>query len=127
MANETTFSNSVSSSGSPPQSARAGILAQRELPCVRSVPVSEVALLLGVTEEVVLAMVARRCIAVGQEFFSIGELAKRWRCSRGTVYNQLRTLGARVLDFAPPGKRGKKAVPAKVVQEIEDRRTKRLS
>jgi hypothetical protein len=30
-----------------------------------------------------------------QEYFSIPDLAKRWRCSRGTVYNRLRTHGAK--------------------------------
>jgi hypothetical protein len=37
----------------------------------------------------------------GQDFFSIPELALRWRCSRGTVYNLIR--GEKVLDFALPG------------------------
>jgi hypothetical protein len=41
---------------------------------------------------------------VGQPFFSFTELAKRWRCSRSTVYNRLRAVGAEVLDFAPPNK-----------------------
>ncbi len=61
-----------------------------------------------------------------QPYFSINELAARWRCSRGTVYNRLRAAGAKVLDFAPRGKRGKKAVAAAVVAEIEARQTKRL-
>lgn len=63
---------------------------------------------------------------VRQVFFSIGELATRWRCSRGTVYNRLRAFGAKVLDFAPPGKRGKKAVPTSTVLQVENRQTKRL-
>jgi hypothetical protein len=62
----------------------------------------------------------------GQKFFSIGELASRWRCSRGTVYNRLRTAGALVLDFAPPGKKGKKCVPVNVVLQIERKQTRRL-
>jgi hypothetical protein len=61
-----------------------------------------------------------------QEYFSIPDLAKRWRCSRGTVYNRLRTHGAKVLDFAPNGKRGKKVVPALTVSHMEERQTKRL-
>jgi hypothetical protein len=61
------------------------------------------------------------------DFFSIGELAERWRCSRGTVYNRLRAVGAKVLDFATaPGRRSKKAVPAGVVLQIENRKTKVL-
>jgi hypothetical protein len=38
--------------------------------------------------------------------------AQRWRCSRGTVNNRLRALGARVLDFAPRGEMGKKWWPS---------------
>jgi hypothetical protein len=61
-----------------------------------------------------------------QEFFSIGELANRWRCSRGTVYNRLRRTAAQVLDFATCGKRGRKCVPVDVVLAIEKCNMKRL-
>ena len=61
-----------------------------------------------------------------RKYFSISELADRWRCSRGTVYNRLRTAGAQVFDPAPRGKRGRKAVSLDVVLEIEARHTKRL-
>lgn len=54
------------------------------------------------------------------KYFSIPELADRWRCSRGTVYNMIR--GERVLDFAAPGHKGKKLVPAEVVRRIEQHR-----
>jgi hypothetical protein len=52
-----------------------------------------------------------------QQFFSIPELAARWRCSRGSVYNLIR--GEKVLDFARPGHRGKKLIPAATVEKIE--------
>jgi len=61
-----------------------------------------------------------------QEYFSILDLARRWRCSRGTVYNRLRAHGAKVLDFATNGKRGKKVVAASTVLQLEARQTKRL-
>jgi hypothetical protein len=61
-----------------------------------------------------------------RDFFSISELARRWRCSRGTVYNRLRAVGAQVLDFASGGRRGRKAVSLKTVLEIENRKTKPL-
>jgi hypothetical protein len=61
-----------------------------------------------------------------QEFYSIPELAIRWRCSRGTVYNRLRFAGAKVLDFASAGKKGKKLVPALTVFHIESRFMKGL-
>ena len=53
-------------------------------------------------------------------YYSISDLAERWRCSRGTVYNVIR--GERVLDFAEAGHRGKKLVPAEVVRRIEQRK-----
>jgi hypothetical protein len=62
-----------------------------------------------------------------QEFFSIPELAQRWRCSCGTVYNRLRALRVEVLDFACRGKKGKKVVHVKTVLQIEERRTRRFS
>lgn len=59
-----------------------------------------------------------------QPFFSIPELAERWRCSRASVYNQIR--GEKVLDFAANGKRGHKLVPFDVVQKIERARMRVL-
>jgi hypothetical protein len=55
-------------------------------------------------------------------YFSIPELALRWRCSRGTVYNVIR--GEKVLDFAAPGHKGKKLIPRDVVCRIEERHVK---
>jgi len=60
------------------------------------------------------------------EFFSFSDLAERWRCSRGTVYNRLRAVAAEVLDFAAPGERGKKIVRADIVFQIEAKRTRRF-
>lgn len=55
-------------------------------------------------------------------YFSIPDLASRWRCSRGTVYNVIR--GEKVLDFAAPGHKGKKLVPQEVVRRIEQSNTR---
>lgn len=63
-----------------------------------------------------------RLQVVEPKYFSIPELAERWRCSRATVYNVIR--GEKVLDFAAPGRKGKKLVPAEVVHKIEQRRTR---
>lgn len=86
--------------------------------------VSEFADLFGLDENFIRERITRG--SDRPEYYSIGELAERWRVSRGTVYNRLRSAGARVLDFAPPGRRGKKAVRASVVLQIEAQRTKRL-
>jgi len=59
-------------------------------------------------------------------FFTVSDLAARWRCSRAKVYDILR--GEIVLDFAPrPGRKGRKLVSAEVVAQIENRRTRRLT
>ena len=63
----------------------------------------------------------------GSEYFSIQDLAERWHCSRGTVYNRLRFAGAKVLDFSLAGRRSKKLVAAQVVLKIEARFTRSLS
>jgi hypothetical protein len=57
-------------------------------------------------------------------FFSIRDLAERWRCSRASVYNQIR--GEKVLDFATSGRKGHKLVPLDVVVKIERARMKVL-
>ena len=54
-----------------------------------------------------------------QSFYSISELAERWRCSRGSVYNRLR--GEKVVDFARQGHKGQKLVPTDTVLRIEQR------
>jgi len=87
--------------------------------------ISELAVLLGIQESVI-----RETIAVHgqdrQQYYSIGELAIRWRVSRGTVYNRLRLAGAKVLDFSSPGKRSKKTVHVSVIRQIEAQRTRKL-
>ena len=67
-----------------------------------------------------------RVLRTQPEYFSFAELAQRWRCSRATVYNRLRGVGAEVLDFASPGKKGKKVIAVDAVFQIEERRMKRL-
>jgi hypothetical protein len=52
-----------------------------------------------------------------QLFYSISDLAERWRFSRASVYNILR--GERVVDFAANRKKGHKLVPLDVVLKIE--------
>lgn len=57
-------------------------------------------------------------------YFSISDLAERWRCSRASVYNQIR--GEKVLDFATNGRKGHKLVPLDVVLKIERMRMRVL-
>src|SRR5215472_8860383 len=60
----------------------------------------------------------------GMQFFSFQDLAHRWRCSRGTVRNRLRAVGAKVIDFGAAGQRGKKLVSREVVLQIEGKKLK---
>jgi hypothetical protein len=86
---------------------------------------SELAALLEIHENAIRATI----VAHGQnqqEYYSIRDLAIRWRVSRGTVYNRLRSAGAKVLDFSAPGKRSKKAVHVSVILQIEAQKTRRL-
>ena len=54
-------------------------------------------------------------------YFSIPDLAARWRVSRSAVYGYLRSY--QVLDFAPaPGRKGHKLVAAETVRRIERER-----
>ena len=58
------------------------------------------------------------------QFFTIPELAERWRIARPTVYERLRKAGVKVIDFNPRGGRGRKLVPRSAVLEIEARQLK---
>jgi hypothetical protein len=87
--------------------------------------IAEFSTLTGLPEELLRKKI--NGTALGQAFFSIQELAARWRCSRATVYNRLRAEGAKVLDFSARGKKGRKAVSATEIHQIEAQRTRRLS
>ena len=107
-----------------PGEARHEVVVADCSPTVPRFTVAEFAALLGLEEHVIRERIERR--PDKREYYSIGELADRWRVSRGTVYNRLRSAGAKVLDFAGSGKRGKKVVSVGVVLQIEARKTKKL-
>lgn len=76
----------------------------------------------AVLNQQTLERLNRQCFASSEPaFYSMAELAERWRCSRATVYRKLRAAAAEVMDFAQRGRRGKKIVPTKTVRQIEDR------
>lgn len=89
-----------------------------------SLKISEFADLFGFPASAVLAAVERQRRSFTQPFYSIPELARRWRCSRATVYAVLHESEFGVLDLARKGKKkGKKSIPAHVVEKIEKMRT----
>jgi predicted DNA-binding transcriptional regulator AlpA len=57
-------------------------------------------------------------------FFTIKELAERWRISRPTVYTRLQKLGIKVVDLSPGTVRGRKVIPRSVILEVESRQLK---
>jgi transposase len=57
-----------------------------------------------------------------EQLYRISEIAKMLHVSRGTVYNLLR--GSRIVDLGVNGGKGVKLVPASVLREILERKTK---
>jgi hypothetical protein len=89
--------------------------------------IAEFASALGLDPNAMKTAIENRGPSTPKPFFTIRELADRWGCSRGSVYNYLRDAAARVVDFAGQGKKGKKLIPLEVVERIERQRTKRIS
>jgi hypothetical protein len=76
----------------------------------------------------ILAAIERQCRTFNKPYYSIPDLALRWRCSRATVYVVLKKSEFKVLDLAVNGKdKGKKLISASVVEKIENARTHALS
>jgi hypothetical protein len=88
--------------------------------------IAELASLFGIDPQVLQTAVDRQRIPTGKPFLTIPEAAVRWSCSRGSVYNFLREAGVSIVDFAPPGKKGKKLIPLEVVERIERQHTKKI-
>jgi len=91
--------------------------------------ISEIANLFGVSEQAILDLIEARRLnsPQTQDYFTIPQLASRWQCSRGSVYNTLRTFGARIVDLATPGKKGRKLIPVETVEKLERQRTTKMS
>ncbi len=57
-----------------------------------------------------------------ETLYRIAEVAKMLHISRASVYNLLR--GERIVDLGGKGKKGMKLIPASLLREILDRKTK---
>ena len=88
--------------------------------------ISEFASLFGFDPQAIKQAIEQRTVSTPKSFFTIPELAARWGCSRASIYNYLRDAGARIVDFAPTGGKGKKLIPLSVVERIERQRTRRM-
>jgi predicted DNA-binding protein YlxM (UPF0122 family) len=89
--------------------------------------VSEWADLFGFSVSALIAAIERNRQAIRKPFYSIPDLAKRWNCSRATVYNILRESEFKLFNLSRKGKKkGKWNVPASVVEHIEQARMQAL-
>jgi predicted DNA-binding protein YlxM (UPF0122 family) len=85
--------------------------------------ISELADIFGFPVSALVEAINRNRRAIKKPFYSIPELAKRWNCSRATVYNVLRESELKALNVAQKSaKKGKWNVPGSVVEHIEQSR-----
>jgi hypothetical protein len=90
-----------------------------------SIEIREVAEALNLPVTAILSAISKHRTELTKPYYSYEDLKLRWNCSIGTVYNVLNSYGGRVLDLGMPGKnRGKKLVPAAVVDRIEKQRSR---
>ena len=90
--------------------------------------IAELADVFGFPVPALVEAINRNRQAVKKPFYSIPELAKRWNCSRATVYNVLRESELKVLTVAQKSaKKGKWNVPASIVEHIEQSRMEAIS
>jgi predicted DNA-binding protein YlxM (UPF0122 family) len=89
--------------------------------------VSEFADLFGFPASAVVAAIEHHRSTLKKPFYSIPDLARRWNCSRATVYHVLREAEFKLFDMTRKGKRkGHWNVPATVAEQIEQTRMRAL-
>jgi predicted DNA-binding protein YlxM (UPF0122 family) len=108
-----------------PKSSVPGVSAR--LQATDTLSVSEFADLFGFPASAVVAAIEHHRSTLKKPFYSIPELARRWNCSRATIYHMLRESEFKLLDMRRKGKRkGHWIVPAAVVEGIEQSRMRAL-
>jgi hypothetical protein len=80
--------------------------------------IEEFARLFGFKPQALLEAIENQQRKNPKPFFTIPDLAARWECSRGNVYNVLRKHFVKLLDV------NKRLVPAETVERIERMNTK---
>jgi predicted DNA-binding protein YlxM (UPF0122 family) len=82
---------------------------------------------LGLPTSALVSAIERNRQAFKKPFYSIPDLAKRWNCSRATVYNILRESEFKLLNLSRKDKKkGKWNVPASVVERLEQKRMEHM-
>ena len=93
-----------------------------------SLTIAQFADLFGFPASAVLTAIERHRNTLNKPYYSIPDLAVRWRCSRATVYGVLKESEFKVLDLAVDGnEKGKKLISACVVGKIEKARMHALT
>lgn len=109
-----------------PANAPASLI--RPLQETDSLTISQFADLFGFPVAAFLAAIERQRGALNKPYYSIPDLALRWRCSRGTVYAVIGESEFEVFDLSRPGaNKGKKLIPGSVVEKIERARMRSLT
>jgi hypothetical protein len=100
-------------------------------PTVRAtdcVSITELADALSLPASALISALERSQRVIKKPFYSIPDLAKRWNCSRATVYNILSESEFKLLNLSRKGKtKGKWNIPAAVVEHIEQARMERIA
>lgn len=102
---------------------------QKNVPVVPSdkLSIAELADIFGFPVPALVEAINRNRQAIKKPLYSIPELAKRWNCSRATVYNILRESESKLLNLSRQDRgKGKWNVPAAVVERIEQSRMEAL-
>ena len=87
----------------------------------------EFADLFGFTPSALIEAIQRNRLSLKKPYYTIQDLADRWNCSRASVYVILRESEFKLFDMSRGGRnKGKRNVPAAVVEKIEHSRMRAL-
>jgi hypothetical protein len=93
-----------------------------------SLTIAELADIFGFPVSALVAAIERNRRTIKKPFYNVSELAKRWDCSRATVYNILRECEFKMLNVASKENKERNSwrVPTSVVERIEQSRMEPL-
>src|ERR1700733_9855539 len=89
-----------------------------------SLTVQELANLFCPPVDAVIAAIETQRRNFNKPFYTFQDLALRWQCSRGSIYNIVRKYDVKTMNLSRGKKRGKQLVPAATVERIERQSTK---
>lgn len=93
-----------------------------------SFTIAQFADLFGFPSSAIITALERQRSSLNKPFYSIPDLANRWVCSRATVYSIINESEFKILNLAHKDTiKGKKLIPAGVVEKIERSRMQALA